>query len=86
MKFIKILDIIMLPVFIFFGILLSKELSFRINLPYNEMGRYFDENMDVVYHYQGVFIYRLLFILCVLAVILLVSIIFSKKIKSIWKR
>jgi len=73
----------MLTIFTLFSIFLTKRLIFRINLPYNEMGRYFDEKMDVVYHYQTVEVFILLLILCILAIILLILIILNKRIKGI---
>ena len=45
----------------------------RYNLPYNEMGRYFDEGRTVVYEVQAVEVYLLISIVLFAAVVLMVS-------------
>jgi ABC-type branched-subunit amino acid transport system permease subunit len=83
MKIIKIASIIIIAVLIFFCVLLTKNLLFRINPLYNEMDRYFDETSGVVYHSQtiiGIAFYLLICILAIISVIIIYRLI-NKKIK-----
>jgi hypothetical protein len=45
----------------------------RYNLPYNEMGRYFDEGRAVVYEVQALEVYLLISLVLFIAVALMVS-------------
>ena len=49
----------------------------RYNLPYNEMGRYFDEGQAVVYEVQALEVYVLISIVLFVAVALIVRLMFK---------
>jgi hypothetical protein len=74
MKIIKAASIIIIAALIFFCVLLTKDLLFRINLPYNEMDRYFDEATGVVYHFQTIISIAFYLLICILAIVLVIII------------
>jgi len=71
----KILRIVCIIILLTFCILLIKVIYFRINLPYDENGRYFDENNGVVYHLESNIYFICLLILTVIAIIFIPKII-----------
>ena len=74
MKIIKIASFIIIAVLIVFCVLLIKDLIFRINLPYNEMNRYFDETTGVVYNFQTIIGIAFYLLICILAIVLVIII------------
>jgi hypothetical protein len=78
MKLAKIVGIVMLLLLIILiFILLVKEYIFRINMTYNEMDRYLDENNGIVYHYQAIPILLIFIIFCFLLIVLLTIILLN---------
>jgi hypothetical protein len=81
MKIIKIVSIVVLLTFF---VILLKELYFCIILPYDENGRYFDENNGIIYE-SSIIIY--LFCLLILNILAIMFILFYRNIisKLKWK-
>jgi len=77
MKTVKIVGTVVLLLMILISVLLVKEYIFRINLTYNEMGRYLDENNGIVYNYQAIPVLLIFKIFCFLLIVLLSIIIIN---------
>ena len=84
MKILRIIILILLLLIISICALLIKECIFLNNLPYNELGRYFDADQAVVYHEQGLMVLEIFLIFGILLIILLTIILINihKKINT----
>ena len=80
MKTVRIIGIVLLLVLLLIILIfafLVKEYIFRINLTYNEMERYLDENYGIVYHYQAIPVLLIFIILSFLLIVLLTIILIN---------